>query len=187
MINVNNFKPGMTFEIKEGIFSVISSAHSKQGRGQASVRAKIKNLRTGAIIYKTWTGGDTVSKAHISKKKMNFLYSDGENYIFMDNETFEQIEIPAKKLKWESNFILEGSTVLIRKFNDEILDVELPAKITLEIIQAEDGVKGNSQSNPQKRAKLETGYQIEVPMFIKKGDKVIISTETGQYIKKDNQ
>lgn len=186
MINVNSFRPGMTFQIKEGIFSVITSSHSKQGRGQASVKVKIKNLRTGAVTFKTWTGGDSVSKAHITKHKMNYLYNDGSNFIFMDNSTYEQVEISSKKIEWESNFILEGSSVLIRKFEDEILDIELAAKISLLIASAEDAVKGNTQSNPLKKAVLETGYEIEVPMFIKKGEHIIVSTETGQYVKRDN-
>ena len=187
MINVNNFKSGMTFEIKEGIFSVISSSHSKQGRGQASVKAKIKNLRTGAVLYKTWNGGNQVSKAHISKIKMNYLYNDGVNYFFMDNDTYEQIEIPIVKVKWEINFLIEGSNVLVRKFNEEILDIELPPKVSLSIKEVEDAIKGNSQNNPQKIAILETGYSVFVPIFIKNNEKIIISTETGLYIKRDNK
>ena len=187
MINVNNFKPGMTFEIKEGIFSIISSSHSKQGRGQASVKAKIKNLRTGAVLYKTWNGGNQVAKAHISKIKMNYLYNDVNNYFFMNNSTYEQIEISQEKIKWEINFLIEGSNVLVREFNGEILDIEIPPKVSLEITTVEDAIKGNSQNNPQKIAILETGYSVHVPIFIKNNEKVIISTETGLYIKRDNK
>ncbi|MCR8613201.1 MAG: elongation factor P [Mycoplasma sp.] len=181
MVNVNNFKNGITFEEDGKIFSVIEAQHSKQGRGQASVKAKVKDLRTGAIIMKTYTGGEKVNPARINKVEMNYLYNDGENFIFLDNATFEQIEIKNEKLEWESNFLSEGKNVIVRKYKDEVLDVSLPANVTLKVIEAPDAVKGNTQTKPQKKIKVETGYELDVPMFIKEGDKIIVSSETGKY------
>ena len=186
MINVNNFKPGITFKDNNDIFIVINAQHSKQGRGQASVKVKVKNLRTSTTLYKTWTGGEKVEKAHIEKKKMNFLYKNGNNYIFMDETTYEQIEILEKKLKWEANFIIEGSIVQVRLYNNEVLDIELPSNISLKVVETTDASKGNSQVNPKKDAILETNFKIEIPLFVKEGEKIIVSTETGKYVKKDS-
>lgn len=181
MINVNEFKPGITFMDGNDIYVVINAQHSKQGRGQANVKAKIKNLRTGATTIKTWTGGDKVSKAHIATTAMNYLYDDGQNIFLMDDETFEQVEISISKVEWEKNFLVEGMKVKIRKFNDEILDIELPANLELKVVNAPDAVKGNTANNPQKKVILETGFEVEVPMFIKENDVIIISTEEGTY------
>lgn len=181
MINVNTFKPGITFQEKNDIFVVLNASHSKQGRGQANVKAKVKNLRTGAITVKSYTGGDKVKKAHISKKAMDYLYSDGSNVVLMDQVTFEQIEIPVEKVEWELNFMLEGNKVTVRQFENEVLDIELPADVSLKVEYAEDAVKGNSTSNPQKKIKLETGFEMEAPIFVKSTDIIIVSTETGKY------
>lgn len=187
MINVNEFKPGITFEDDNEIFVVLEAQHSKQGRGQANVKAKVKNLRTGSTTIKTYTGGDKVKPAHIDKRRMNFLYSDGDNIYLMDNETFEQVEIPVSHVEWELNFLKEGKEVQIRKFQDEILDIELPANVDLVVTEAPDAVKGNTTTNPQKKVILETGFEIETPMFIKEGETIIVSTETGKYAGKSNK
>lgn len=182
MINVNTFKPGITFQENGEIFVVMEASHSKQGRGQANVKAKVKNLRNGATTIKSYTGGDKVEKAHISKKDMDYLYSDGTNIILMNPESFEQVEIPISKVKWELNFLKEGNKVMIRQFENEILDIELPTNVELEVIEAPDAVKGNTANNPQKKVKLETGFELEAPMFIKQGEIIIVSSETGKYV-----
>ena len=115
---------------------------------------------------------------------MNYLYNDGQNAVLMDEATFEQIEIPLKRLEWELNFLIEGSKVKVRKFEDEILDIEIPLNIEIEVAEAFDAVKGNTTTNPQKKVVLVTGYEVEVPMFIKQGDIIIVSTEEGKYIGK---
>lgn len=181
MITVNSFKPGITFQEGNDIFTVLNASHSKQGRGQANVKAKVKNLRTGAITVKSYTGGDKVKKAHINKNDMDYLYNDGINAFLMDMVTFEQIEIGVEKIKWELNFMVEGNKVIVRMFENEILDIELKADAELKVIYAEEAVKGNSTSNPQKKIKLETNFEIEAPLFIKQGESVVVSTETGKY------
>ncbi|WP_406616837.1 elongation factor P [Mycoplasmopsis adleri] len=187
MINVNTFKPGITFEDDGEIYVVIEAQHSKQGRGQANVKAKVKNLRTGSTTIKSYTGGVMVNKAHIDKRPMSYLYSDGENIVLMDNDTFEQVEIPLSHVEWEMNFLKEGMIVKIRKYKDEILDIELDDNVTLEVTEAPDAVKGNTANNPQKKVKVETGYELETPMFINEGDQIIISTETGKYVGRANK
>lgn len=184
MISVNEFKPGITFQLDNNIYVVIEAQHSKQGRGQANVKAKVKDLRSGTTTIKSFTGGDKVQKAHIETIAMNYLYNDGTNAIFMDEETFEQVEISLKRLEWELNFLIEGSKVKVRKFESEILDIELPINIELEVSEAFDAVKGNTTTNPQKKITLITGFEMEVPMFIKQGDIIIVSTETGKYVGK---
>ncbi|TQC53988.1 elongation factor P [Mycoplasmopsis mucosicanis] len=187
MINVNTFKGGITFEDEGEIFVVIEAQHSKQGRGQANVKAKVKNLRTGAITIKSYTGGTMMKKAHIDKRPMNYLYNDGANIILMDNETYEQVEIPVNHVEWELNFLKEGSSVKIRKYGEEILDVELDSSVVLEVVEAPDAVKGNTTTNPQKRVKVETGYELDTPMFIKEGELIVISTETGKYVSRGSK
>lgn len=184
MINVNEFKPGITFQDEGEIYVVLEAQHSKQGRGQANVKAKVKNLRTGSTTIKSYTGGDKVKPAHIDKRKMDYLYNNGENVILMDKETYEQIEIPLNRLEWEINFLKEGMEVQIRKFQDEVLDIELQTNISLLVTNAPDAVKGNTTTNPQKKVILETGFELETPMFIKDGDLIIVSTETGKYVGK---
>ncbi|UUD36697.1 Elongation factor P [Mycoplasmopsis californica] len=184
MINVNEFKPGITFQDDNEIYVVLEAQHSKQGRGQANVKAKAKNLRTGAITIKTYTGGDRVQPARIDKKNMSYLYNDGENIVLMDDETYEQIYIPITKVEWELNFMKESSRVMVRMFESEILDIELSANVDLVVVDAPDAVKGNTTTNPQKRVKVETGYELETPMFIKDNDVITISTQTGKYVGK---
>ncbi|AWX69976.1 elongation factor P [Mycoplasmopsis anatis] len=186
MINVNEFKPGITFQDDGDIFVVLEAQHSKQGRGQANVKAKVKNLRTGSTTIKSYTGGDRVKPAHIDKRKMNYLYNDGEHIILMDNETYEQVEIPLKNVEWELNFLKEGSEVQIRVFENEVLDVELPINVELKVTEAPDAVKGNTTTNPQKKVILETGFELETPMFVKENDVIIVSTETGKYVGRAN-
>lgn len=182
MINVNALKPGTTFTENKEIFVVLEASHSKQGRGQANVKAKVKNLRTGSTVVKSFTGGDKVEKAHIDTVDMDYLYNDGSNIVLMDTESFEQIEISISKVEWELNFLKEGNKVKVRKYEQEVLDVQLPVNIELEVIEAPDAVKGNTQSNPQKKVVVETGFELEVPMFIKQGEKIIVSSETGKYV-----
>ncbi|VEU78284.1 elongation factor P [Mycoplasmopsis columbinasalis] len=184
VINVNTFKPGITFEDGGEIFVVLEAQHSKQGRGQANVKAKVKNLRTGSTTIKSYTGGDKVAKAHIDKRPMNYLYNDGENIVLMDNETYEQIEIPVSHVEWELNFLKEGAQVKIRKYQEEVLDIELEVNVELKVTEAPDAVKGNTTTNPQKKVVVETGFELEAPMFIKEGDVIVVSSETGKYVGK---
>ncbi|WP_425377417.1 elongation factor P [Spiroplasma endosymbiont of Aleiodes alternator] len=183
MINVNDFKPGITFlHNKTDILIVIESAHSKSGRGQAHVKVKAKNLRTQAIISITFTGGDTVYPAIFDKRPAIYSYDDGMYSVFMDNEDYNEIRIDQSRLSWEKKFLVPGNEVSLRVYkNLEILGIDLPPSVVLAVVDAPPGVKGNSVSNTTKTAILETGLQLQVPMFINNGDKIVVSTDEGKY------
>lgn len=182
MILVNDLKPGTTFENEGNIYSVLDIDHNKTAMRQMIVKVKVKNLRTGVINEISFTGGDKVEQAHIDKKEMQYLYDDGENLVFMDNETYEQIEIPKSRLEWEMQFMKENDTVTISMYEgSEILGVILPDKVELQIVECEPAVKGDTATSATKNAKVETGLDIRVPLFIQNGEMVLISTADGKY------
>jgi elongation factor P len=183
-INVNEFKNGMTFIHDKQPHTVLESTHSKSGRGQAKVKAKVKNLETGTNMYLTFTGGDMVEKAFIERRRMQYLYEDGNNAMFMDNETFEQIEVPMSNIKEELDFLVEGAEVQIMMFEGRNLGIFLDKNVTLEVTEAPDAVAGNTVTNATKKIKLQTGLEIDAPQFIKQGDKVIVSTIDKKYVSK---
>ena len=182
MILVNDLKPGTTFENDGNIYSVLDIDHNKTAMRQMIVKVKVKNLRTGVINEISFTGGDKVEQAHIDKKEMQYLYDDGENFVFMDNETYEQIEIPKARLEWEKQFMKENDTVTISMYEgSEILGVILPDKVELQIVECEPAVKCDTATSATKNAKVETGLDIRVPLFIQNGEMVLISTADGKY------
>ncbi len=182
MIIVNDLKPGTTFEYDGNIYSVLDIDHNKTAMRQMIVKVKVKNLRTGVINEISFTGGDKVEQAHIDKKEMQYLYDDGDNFVFMDNETYEQIEIPKSRLEWEKQFMKENDNVTISMYEgSEILGVILPDKVELQIVECEPAVKGDTATSATKNAKVETGLEIRVPLFIQNGEMVLISTADGKY------
>lgn len=181
MINVNDFKPGISFAFNNNIYLVLEALHSKSGRGQAHVKTKVKNLRTQATTTITFTGGEKVSRAHLEKRKMQYLYREDNNFIFMDKDNFEQISINVDKLKWEANFLTDGLIVQVINYNGEILGVIMPDKVNLKIIETELAIKGNSVNAATKKAKLETGWEVQVPLFINNDEIIIVSTSDGKY------
>ncbi len=180
-INVNEFKPGVTFLKDNDVFIVLESSHSKSGRGQAHVKCKVKNLFTSTVNSITFTGGTKVEKAFVQKKKMQFLYVDNGNAIFMDNESFEQIEIEVRKLEEELQYIIEGSESMIMSYEGRIIGIEIAKNVELEVTETADAVKGDTVNNATKKATLETGIEIDVPQFIGLGQKIIVNTTTGKY------
>ena len=183
-INVNEFKNGQTFIHENQPHVVLESTHSKSGRGQAKVKAKVKNLETGTNLYLTFTGGDMVEKAFVERRKMQYLYEDGNNANFMDSETFEQIEVPVANIQEELKYLVEGAEVYIMMYEGKNLGISMDKNITLEVIEAPDAVAGNTVTNATKKIKLETGIEIDAPQFIKQGDKVVVSTVDGKYVSK---
>lgn len=180
-INVNEFKPGITFIRDDEVQLVLESSHSKSGRGQAHVKVKTRNLFTGATTSFTYTGGEKVDKAYVSKVTMQYLYVDGGNGIFMDNDTFEQIEISLDKLTEELKYIVEGSEVMVMSYESKVLGVEIPKNVELEVTETADAVKGDTVTNATKKATLETGLEIDVPQFIGLGQRIVVNTTTGKY------
>ena len=181
MINVSDLKPGVTFQLDGNLYVVLDYSHNKTARAAANIKVKMKNLRTGSTTELTFGGNDKVKRAQIDKKEMQYLYNTGDAFVFMDGETYEQIEIPAENLEWEKNFLKESATATIRSFEGEVLGVQLPDKVTLQITEAEAAVKGDTATGATKNAVLETGFQIKVPLFIDEGEMVVISTAEGKY------
>lgn len=186
IIHAKDLRPGHTFIYKNNLFFVIENSFNKTAMREGIVKCKVKNLRTGSITVEVLTG-EKLEKAIVDKIKAIYSYADKNNLVFMDGETFEQIEIDGERLKWEKNFIIDGSEVNILKFGDEVLNVSLPDQVSLKIEFAEEAVQGNTVQAAMKKAKLETGLEIEVPQFIKTGEKVIINTTTGEYVGRDKQ
>lgn len=181
MITTNDFKTGLTIQHDGNLFIVLEFLHVKPGKGSAFVRSKLRNLRTGAVIEKTWRAGEKVATAMIEKDKMQYLYANGDMHVFMNNETYEQIEIPAQNIEEQLNFLKEMMEVNVISFEKEILGVDLPEKVALKVVEAAPGVKGNTVTNATKDAILETGYRVQVPLFIEEGDEIIVNTQTGKY------
>jgi elongation factor P len=181
MITTSDFKTGMTIEYQNNLYSIIEFQHVKPGKGQAFVRTRLRNLRTGAVIDFSFDAGEKMELAVVEKKKMQFLYRTGDAYSFMDMETYEQLDLPASRLEYEKNFMLEGMEVTIIDYKGEVLGVQLPEKVTLEVIESAPGVRGNTAANATKDAIVETGYRLLVPLFVNTGDKIVVSTLDGKY------
>ena len=180
-ININDIKNGMTIIMDGNLSQIVEFQHVKPGKGPAFVRIKLKNLRTGAIVEDTYNTNLKVEKAHIDKMPMQYLYQDGNRYVFMNTQTYDQIEIPEDKLVDEKKFLKEGMEITIDFYQGEIIGISLPEKIEFEVIETEPAVKGNTTNNAMKDATIETGYVVKVPLFINQGEKIIISTKDGKY------
>ena len=182
MISVNDFKTGLTIEVDGDIYTVIDFQHVKPGKGAAFVRSKLKGLRNGNVVEKTFRAGENVSRAVIDNRAMQYLYNSGNEYTFMDNETFDQITLSEKQLEWEKNFLIENMNINISSYQGEIIGIQLPNSVELKVIETEPGVKGNTAQGATKTAKVETGLNVQVPLFINEGDVLLIDTREGKYI-----
>jgi elongation factor P len=182
MISVNDFKTGLTIEVDGGIWRVLDFQHVKPGKGAAFVRSKLRNLRTGAIQEKTFRAGEKVAKAQIDNRRMQYLYASGDQHVFMDNESYEQIELPANSIEYELKFLKENMEVSIMMYQSETLGVELPNTVELEVAETEPGIKGDTASGGTKPATLETGLIVQVPFFVNQGDRLIVNTTDSSYV-----
>ena len=182
MISVNEFKNGLTIEVDGELWRVVEFQHVKPGKGSAFVRSKLKNLRTGAVQEKTFRAGEKVNQAQIDRKKMQYLYADGDNYVFMDTNTYEQLELPGSQIEEELKYMKENMVVSIIMFGTETLGVELPNTVDLEVKETEPGIKGDTSSGCSKPATMETGLVVQVPFFVSEGDVLTINTSDGTYI-----
>ncbi|MGM0167328.1 elongation factor P [Enterococcus sp. AZ135] len=182
MISVNDFKTGLTIEVDGGIWRVVDFQHVKPGKGAAFVRSKLKNLRTGAMQEKTFRAGEKVAKAQIDNNKMQYLYDDGDNYVFMDMQSYEQIELPKQQVAEEMLYVLENTELTVIMYGNEVLGVDLPNTVTLEVAETEPNIKGDTSSGGSKPAVMETGLTVNVPFFVNQGDKLIVNTQDGSYV-----
>ena len=172
----------MTIEMDGNIYTVLDLGHVKPGKGAAFVKTKLKNLRSGAVIEITFNSSIKVEQAHIEKSKMQYLYAEGDKYIFMNMNDYNQVELTSKQLGDSVKFLKENLEVDIVFYEGELLGINLPEKIEMLITATEPAVKGNTTTGAQKDATLETGMTVKVPLFIEEGEKIIISTKDGKYV-----
>ena len=187
MIASNELRPGMTFQNNGEIFVCMEVSHNKTARAAANIKVKMRNLRNGSIITKTFGSNEKFQKAIITKIAMQLLYVQGDNVVFMNNETYEQIEIPKEQIQWEMNFLKEGDECDVRTFEGaEVLGIELKPKVILKVVEAEPSVKGDTATNVQIKVKVDTGFELYTPGFIKEGELIEVSTADGKYSGRGN-
>lgn len=184
MISVNDFRTGVTVEIDGQAYQVVEFQHVKPGKGAAFVRAKLKNVKTGAVQERTFRAGEKLPKAHLDRREMQYLYNDGEGYVCMDTENFEQMSIPAEAIGDGVKWLLENMNIQVLFFQGNIMGVELPNFVELEVVETEPGVKGDTATGATKSATLESGGRVQVPLFVNTGDRLRIDTRTGTYMER---
>ncbi|HET6809653.1 MAG TPA: elongation factor P [Acidimicrobiales bacterium] len=181
-VSTNDLKNGMTLDLPEGLFSVVEFQHVKPGKGGAFVRTKLKNVRTGAVIERTYRADEKLAQAIVEKREMQFLYRDGEQYVFMDNTSYDQMNVDTPALGTAASYVKEGDSAVLQMYGTEIVGVDLPASVELTVAETEPGVQGDRVSGARKPATLETGLVVQVPLFVNTGDRVKVDTRTGEYI-----
>ena len=182
MINTNDLKNGITIEFEGNIYVVMNTEHVKPGKGAAIVKAKLKNLRTGAIFEQTFNAGIKVATARIEKQLMQYLYNMNDVYYFMNMDSYEQLELAKESVGDDANFLKENLEVYITSYEGEVLGLQLPDKVELVVTHTEPAVKGNTTNNALKDAEVETGMNVRVPLFIEEGETIIVSTADGKYV-----
>ena len=181
-ISTNDLKNGITLELDNGLFTVVEFQHVKPGKGGAFVRTKLRNLRNGNLLEKTFNAGIKVEQAILEKRDMQFLYKDGSDFVFMDQESYDQSHVSPAALGEAADYLIESAVAIIATYQGDIVSVEIPASVELVIAETEPGVQGDRVSGATKPATLETGKVIKVPLFVNTGDKVNVDTRTGDYI-----
>ena len=182
MVSAGEFRNGLTIQYENQIYAVVEFQHVKPGKGAAFVRTKLKNLKTGSVIEKTFRPTEKMPKAHIERKDMQYLYTDGDLYHFMDIETYDQIAINSDQIGDTLKFVKENDMVKILSHEGEVFGIEPPLFVELEITHTEPGVKGDTATGATKPAEVETGASVNVPLFVNIGDKIKIDTRTGEYL-----
>jgi elongation factor P len=172
----------MTLDLPEGLLSVVEFQHVKPGKGGAFVRTKLKNVRTGAVLERTYRADEKLEQAVIDKREMQFLYLEGDHYVFMDSHTYDQLQTPPAALGDAANYLKEGDTAVLQMYNGEIVGVDLPASVELTVTVTEPGLQGDRVSGARKPATLETGLTVQVPLFVNIGDRVKVDTRSGEYL-----
>ena len=182
MISVNDFRTGLTIIVDGNLFRVLEFQHVKPGKGAAFVRSKLRNLRNGNVTEKTFRAGEKVEKAQIDNRKMQYLYAQGDEHVFMDLESYEQTTLTNAQIEDELNYLLENMELHIQSYQGEMIGVELPNTVVLTVAETEPGIKGDTASGGTKPAKMETGLMVNVPFFVNAGDKLIINTTDSSYV-----
>lgn len=182
MLGLSDIKSGKNIVLDDIPYAVLYHEHSKTGRAGSVLRTRLKNLLSGAVLEKTFQGADKVLEADISKSKAQYLYKENDNYCFMDMDSYEQFSLPDKVLAEAKNYLLEGMEMTVLNFNQQPINIELPVKVALKVVEAPPNVRGNTVSSGGKVVTLETGLKISAPLFIKEGEKIIVNTERGEYV-----
>jgi elongation factor P len=182
MIDVNDLRKGTTFELEGQLYRVLEYSHNKPGRGNATIRTKVRNIRTGSTFEKTFQSGDRVQDIRIESREMQYLYHDGTLYHFMDTQTYDQIALDAKLLDEVVNYLKDGMSVIVQDHNGEALGIDLPAAVELKVVQADIAVRGDTATGANKYVTVETGYRVQVPLFVNEGDTIKIDTRSGEYL-----
>lgn len=185
-ISTADFKTGMTIDLPEGLFQISDFQHVKPGKGGAFVRTTLKNVRTGAVLDKTFRAGEKMERAMIDKREMQYLYNDGHNFVFMNTDTYDQMEVPPDTLGDVVNYLIESNNANLLMYGDEIVGVDLPAAVVMEITETEPGVQGDRVSGARKPATVETGLIVQVPLFVEQGEKIKVDTRSGEYLERAN-
>lgn len=183
-ITAGDFRNGVTIEFEGNIYTIIEFQHVKPGKGAAFVRTKIKNIKSGGVVEKSFRPTEKFDTAHIERRKMQYSYMDGDLYNFMDPETFDMVPVPASLAADAMKFVKENEECTLASHNGEVFSVEPPINVTLQVTECEPGIKGNTTTNANKPCVLETGAKLMVPLFVNQGDYVVVDTRTGEYSKK---
>ncbi|MBA4419714.1 MAG: elongation factor P [Anaerolinea sp.] len=182
MIDVNDLRKGVTFVLDGSLFKVLDYSHNKTGRGNASIKVKARNIRTGTNLEKTFQSGDRIQDVRLDFHNVQFLYTDGETYHFMDQETFDQPAINAKVIGDSAGYLKEGLEVKLTFFENEPIDIDLPTSVDLKVVWAENAVKGDTATGVTKKVKTDTGLEVSCPYFVTEGDTIRVDTRTGSYV-----
>src|SRR5690606_21514937 len=182
MISVNNLRTGLTIEVDGELWTVLEFLHVKPGKGQAFVRTKLRNVRSGNVIDRTFKAGERVEQARVENRTLQYLYRDGDDFIFMDSETYDQITLNVARLGDAVNYLKENMELTVVFYGDEPIGVEPPTVVELEVVHTEPGLKGDTATGATKPATLETGLVVQVPLFVNTGDVLRIDTRTGEYL-----
>ncbi|NPV28524.1 MAG: elongation factor P [Firmicutes bacterium] len=184
MISTNDFRTGLTIEVDGEVYSVVDFQHVKPGKGSAFVRSKLKNLRTGAVIERTFRAGEKVPRAHLERKEMQYLYREGDSFVFMDNETYDQVSLNEDQLGDNVKYLKENMNIYLLIHAGNLIGIELPYFVDLEVVATDPGIRGDTATGGTKPATLETGLVIQVPLFVEVGDIVRVDTRTGEYLER---
>ena len=181
-VSTNDLKRGMSLDLPEGLFQVVDFQHVKPGKGGAFVRTTLRNMRNGGQSDRTFRADEKLEQAVIDKREMQYLYRDGPDFVFMDNESYDQLTVPPTSIAEAANYIVDGSTVVLQMYGDEIVGSDLPAAVELNVTETEPGIQGDRVSGARKPATLETGLTVQVPLFVNPGDRIKVDTRTAEYI-----
>ena len=186
MYTVSDFRRGLAIIVDDQPYYVVEFSHFKMGRGRANIRTKLKHIKTGAVLEKVFSSNDSFRPPDLERRTMQYLYESEGEYVFMDSKTFDQIHIPGENIEDSRHYLLENHEYIILFLDNEAVTIDLPASVILLVVETEPAVRGDTVSNVTKPAKLQTGIEVKVPLFVKNGDKVKVDTRTGQYLERAN-